>query len=438
MDITARVDAIFPTIRQTLEDLVRIPGVSATDPEGVRRSAEAVRDVFTDAGLDGVRLLEVEGAHPAVFGRLEGPANAPTVLLYAHHDVQPAGPGWERDPFEPVEVDGRLYGRGAADDKGGVVMHLATALVHRDAPPVTLKLFVEGEEETGSPHLPQFLERYGDLLDADVVVIADAGNWRVGTPAFTTSLRGLVDCVVEVTTHDHAVHSGVFGGVQPDALTALARVLATLHREDGSVAVPGLVTEDVDPLDLTEDEIRSQVGTLEGVRFLGTGTLTSRMWRQPAIAVLGVDAPSVEGAANALLPSARAKVSMRIAPGQDPVAAMDALAAHLEAAAPWGAEVVVHRGALGEAFALEASGPAYDAWNRGFATAWGTEGVSIGIGGSIPFVASFSEAMPNAEILLTGVVDPTSNIHGPDESVDLGDLRKACIAQAVAIGSLSG
>jgi acetylornithine deacetylase/succinyl-diaminopimelate desuccinylase-like protein len=434
--LTTAVDDAFDRLVGTLEELVRTPGVSATDPEGVRRSAEQVRDLFADAGMTGVRLLEVQGAHPAVYGELRGPADAPTVLLYAHHDVQPPGPGWDRDPFEPWTDGGRLHGRGSADDKAGIIMHLASVLAHGEAPPVTIKVFIEGEEEIGSPNLPTFLAEYGELLAADVIVIGDSGNWRVGAPSFTTSLRGLVDCVVEVRTHAQAVHSGLFGGVVPDSLTVLARVLATLHDEDGSVAVPGLVANDADPLDLTDEEIRETAGTVDGLRLIGHGSLTSRLWSQPAIAVLGIDAPPVDQAANALMPSARAKVSMRLAPGQDPQAAMDALVTHLEGQAPWGARVTVERGGQGEAFALEATGPAYEAWSRGFRDAWGVEPVEIGVGGSIPFVAAFSEAMPDAAVLLTGAADPTSNAHGPHESVDLDDLRKMCIAQAIALADL--
>jgi acetylornithine deacetylase/succinyl-diaminopimelate desuccinylase-like protein len=434
--LTAVVNDAFDHLVETLEDLVRTPGVSATDPAAVRRSAHQVAGLLEDAGMTGVRLLEVEDAHPAVYGELLGPEGAPTVLLYAHHDVQPPGPGWEGEPFEPRTVDGRLFGRGSADDKAGVVVHLASILAHRDAPPVTIKAFIEGEEEIGSPHLPTFLDRFGDLLAADVIVIADSGNWRVGAPSFTTSLRGLVDCVVEVRTHRQAVHSGLFGGVLPDALTVLSRLLATLHDADGAVAIDGLVASDADPLDLTDEEIRSSAGAVDGLQLIGRGTLTSRLWHQPAIAVLGIDAPPVDQAANALMPSARAKVSMRLAPGQDPATAFDALAAHLEGHAPWGAQVTVTRGGAGEAFALEATGPAYDAWAHGFREAWGVDPVEIGVGGSIPFVAAFSASMPGAPILLTGVTEPTSNAHGPDESVDLEDLRKMCIAQAIALADL--
>lgn len=426
----------FPRIRATLEDLVRIPGVSATDPAAVRRSAEAVAALFADAGVADVSLLEVPDAHPAVFAEIPGPEGAPTVLLYAHHDVQPAGPGWERDAFEPIVEDGRLFGRGSADDKAGIVVHLASVLAFDGAPPVTLKIFIEGEEEIGSPHLPAFLETYRDRLAADVIVIADAGNWAVGVPSFTTSLRGLVDCVVEVRTADHAVHSGMFGGAVPDAITALAHTLASLHHPDGRVAVAGLVADDDTALDYAEADLRQQVGTVAGLELIGTGSLASRLWQQPAVTVIGIDAPTTAEAANALIPVASAKVSLRIAPGQDAAEALRLLGDHLIANAPWGAEVTVHPGAVGEAIAIEATGPAYDAWADAFRTVWDREPVSMGVGGSIPMVAALTDTFPDAAILLTGVGDPTSNIHGPDESVDLDDLERMCRAQILALRAI--
>lgn len=440
-DLRTAIDNLFPSLQATLEDLVRIPSISAPDFDAaeVRRSAEAVSGLLSDAGFETVRLLEVEGAHPAVFAEIPAPAGAPTVLLYAHHDVQPVGDlaDWDRDPFEPIEEDGRLLGRGSSDDKAGIVVHLGAVMAHGGRPPVGVKVIVEGEEEVGSTHLGEFLDQYRELLAADVIVIADSGNWRVGQPALTTSLRGLVDCTVEVRTLKHAIHSGQFGGVIPDALTVLARLLATLHDRDGNVAIPGLVYGESDELDLTEDELRSQADTVDGLELIGSGSLTSRMWTQPAVAVLAIDAPSVGNAVNALVPVARAKVSLRIAPGDRPARALSTLVAHLEQNVAWGAEVVVTTGATGEAFALETTGPANDAFRTAFEEAWGRETVNMGVGGSIPFVAAFSEAYPAATILLTGVADPTSRAHGPNESVDLDDVRKGALAEAIALRLLA-
>jgi acetylornithine deacetylase/succinyl-diaminopimelate desuccinylase-like protein len=321
-DLITAVNDNFVQIRQDLESLVRIPSVSSADfdPAQVRRSAEAVRELFQDEGLQNVQLLELDGAHPAVFGEIPAPPGAPTIMLYAHHDVQPPGPDelWDSPPFEPAERDGRLFGRGTCDDKAGIAVHLGAIRAHGGTPPVGVKLFIEGEEEIGSAHLGDFLDEYRELLAADAIVIADSANWKVGEPALTVSLRGLVDCVVEVRTLASAVHSGSFGGAVPDALITLSRLLATLHDDRGEVAVAGLVTGDATTIDLDEDELRAQAGAVEGLELIGSGSLTARMWRKPAIAVLGIDAPRVAGAINALVPVATAKISMRLAPGDVP------------------------------------------------------------------------------------------------------------------------
>ena len=440
-DLAESIDADFALTKSQLEELVRIPSVSAPGfaPEEVRRSAEATAAIFESSGLGGSRLLEVEGAHPAVFAELPTPPGAPTVLLYAHHDVQPAGSedDWDTPPFEPVEREGRLYGRGTSDDKCGVVLHAAAIRALGGAVPVGVKVLIEGEEEVGSTHLGEFLVEYSDLLAADAIVIADSGNWRLGTPALTTSLRGLVDCVVEVRTLRHAIHSGSFGGVFPDALTALARVLATLHDDRGEVAVAGLVSGDAPPLDLTEDELRQQAESVEGLELIGSGTLTSRMWRKPAISVLAIDAPPLAHAINQLVPVARAKISMRIPPGNEPSEAMAALATHLEAAAPWGCQVTVTPGASGEGFDLGTGGAAFTIFQQALTTAFGADTISAGEGGSIPFVAAFEEQYPEAAILLTGVADPTSRFHGPNESLSLDDLRSGILAEALALRMLA-
>ena len=442
-DLRAAVRADFPRTRAELERLVRIPSVSAAgfDPTAVRASAEAVAGLMRDSGLEAVRLLDAPDAHPAVLGERPGPAGAPTVLLYAHHDVQPPGDAahWTSPPFQPVERAGRLYGRGASDDKAGIALHLAAvrALSAAGAAlPVGIKLFVEGEEEVGSLHLPDFLNRYRADLAADVIIIADAANWRVGEPALTTTLRGLVDCEVQVCTLERGVHSGLFGGVFPDALMALSRLLASLHDEAGRVAVPGLLASAAQGPPLHEAELRAQAGAPDETALIGEGPLTSRMWSQPAISVLAIDAPRVEEAINQLVPVARAKLSLRLAPGDDPARAMTALVSHLESHAPWGARVTVTPGAQAGPVTLETSGKAYEAFRLAFAEAWGRAPLEIGLGGSIPFVAAFQEASPAATILLTAVGEPSSRIHGPDESQDLNDLQRACLAEAIALRTL--
>ncbi len=438
--LTASVRLDSTRIRDELEQLIRVPSVSAPGyPTGeVRRSAELVASLLRGSGLENVRLLEIDGAHPAVYGEKRGREGAPTVLLYAHHDVQPPGPAkdWETAPFEPFERDGRLFGRGSADDKAGIVLHLASIRALADVLPVNVKVFIEGEEEIGSAHLVDFLNEYTSLLSSDAIVIGDAGNWRVGTPTLTTSLRGLVDCTISIRTLRYAVHSGSFGGTYPDANTALVHVLASLHNEDGSVAVEGLVEYDVEPLDLTKDELVQQMLPVEGLELMGHGTLTSRLWTRPSISVLAIDSVPISEAINQLVPEASAKVSLRIAPGQDPSEAMAALTAHLEAAVPWGAEATIVPGAMGAAMDLETEGEAYDAYREGMRVGYGAEPLEAGMGGSIPFVAAFSDIYPDAAVLLIGVADPTSRYHGPNESVELADITSAAIAQAVALTRL--
>lgn len=387
-----------------------------------------------------MRLLELEGAHPSVFGEIPGPEGAPTVLLYAHHDVQPPGPAeeWQSGPFEPFESGGRLYGRGVSDDKSGIVMHLGAIRALGGSAGVGIKVFIEGEEEVGSPHLPDFLEAYADLLAADVILIADSSNWETGVPTLTTSLRGLVAVIVEVRTLQNAQHSGMFGGVYPDAIMALSRLLATLHDDDGSVAVEGLVSDEVQGLELSEEQARAQATALPGVQTIGTGSIVSRMWTKPAISILAVDAPPLSQAINQLVPVARAKVSMRIPPRQDPEAAMEALTNHLETHAPWGVQVTVTPVESAQGFALSTDGPAYEAWREGMRQAWGKEPVEMGVGGSIPFVAAFSKKMPGSSIILTGAGDPKSSPHAPNESQDLDDLKKSVLAEAIALRILGG
>jgi len=440
-DLRDAVDRLMPDLREELDTLVRIPSVSAAgyDPAEVRRSAELTASLFAAAGIEDVRLLEIDGSHPAVFAQIPAPEGAPTVLLYAHHDVQPPGPAgeWDTSAFEPSERDGRVYGRGTSDDKAGIVVHTGAIRAFNGRPPVGVKVLIEGEEEIGSAHLADFLDTYHDLLAADVIVIADAGNWATGTPTLTTSLRGLVDCVVEVRTLKHAVHSGGFGGTIPDAITTLARLLATLHDKNGEVAVPGLLASDDTSLDLTEEELRAQAQPVAGMQLIGSGSITSRLWTKPAISVLALDAPPLTEAINQLVPMARAKVSLRIAPGDDPQRAMGILVHHLEAHVEWGAQVIVTPGSTGEAFELDATGPAYSAFREAFSAAWGTETKEMGEGGSIPFVADFAERYPEASILLTGVADPSSRAHGPNESLDLSELRNGVLAEAIALRLLA-
>ncbi len=431
----------FGHLQSILADLIRIPSVSADgyDPGAVRRSAEKVAALLREEGLEDVQLLELPDAHPAVFGQVPAPPGMPTVLLYAHHDVQPPGPAeeWKTGPFEPHTEQGRLFGRGASDDKSGIVMHLGALRAFGGRPPVGVKVFIEGEEEIGSRHLPRFLEEYTSLLEADVIVIGDAGNWQVGTPALTTSLRGIVAVELEVRTLASAQHSGLFGGLYPDALMVLSRIIASLHDEEGKVAVEGLSSEEVEGLELSEEQAAAMSGAVPGLETIGHGSLVSRLWTRPAVSVLAIDAPRVSEAINQLVPVARAKISMRTAPDQDNHAALGALRRHIESHVPWGARATVTDKDFGDGFTLKTDGAAFNAWREGMREAWGTGPVEMGVGGSIPFVAAFSDKLPDAPILLTGAGDPTSSIHAPNESQDLGDLEKAVLAEAIALQILA-
>jgi acetylornithine deacetylase/succinyl-diaminopimelate desuccinylase-like protein len=386
-----------------------------------------------------VRIVRAGDGAPAVIAKKPAPEGKPTVLLYAHHDVQPTGveDEWTSAPFVPTERDGRLYARGAADDKAGIAAHLAAVRALGNDLAVGVTVFVEGEEEIGSPTLLQLLDEYADDLTADAIVIADSSNWAIGQPALTVSLRGLVDCYVEVRTLEHAVHSGLFGGAVPDALTALCRLLATLHTDSGDVAVDGLHAGRAAELDYPEDRFRAESSVLDSVRLIGTGTLVDRLWTRPAIAVLAIDAPRVADASNTLVPVARAKVSLRVAPGDDAVKAMQALRNHLEQNAPWGAQVVVTEGDLGQPCSINAHGASYDAARSAFAAAWGVEPVDVGIGGSIPFIAEFQQTFPQAAVLVTGVEDPDTRAHGIDEGLHLEEFAKVCLAEAHLLQNLA-
>jgi cysteinylglycine-S-conjugate dipeptidase len=436
----ARLRDVLPSIREDLEALVRIESVSA-DPAratDVHQSAAAVAALFAAEGCD-VQVLSADGGAPAVIAQKRGPADAPTVLLYAHHDVQPEGDrsAWESPPFEPTERGDRLYGRGAADDKAGVVAHLAALRVFGDQLPVNVTVFVEGEEEVGSASLPALLAEHRDLLAADVIVIADSTNWDIGVPALTTSLRGLLRVDVEVRTLTHAVHSGMWGGLVPDALMALTRLLATLHDDRGNVAVAGLVSGPASDIDYPEERLRAESGATSDVQWIGDGPAVQRLWTKPALTVTGLDAPAVDGAANILVPTARAKIALRLAPGDSTNNAWTCLRTHLEQAVPWGSDLTVTLVDKGEPTAIDATGSAYDAARAAFTEAWdGIPPVDIGVGGSIPFIAEFLGAFPDSSVLVTGVEDPDTRAHGANEGLHLAEFARAALAEVLLLRNL--
>ncbi|MBT2551866.1 dipeptidase [Arthrobacter sp. ISL-5] len=448
--LRSAVSAAFDSTVAQLKDLVSIPGIAwpSFDPAPLDRSAEAVAALVRNAGIADVRILRCDKEDgtpggPAVVARREAAEGKPTILLYAHHDVQPPGDQalWDSEPFTAVERDGRLYGRGAADDKAGIMAHIAAygavTQVLGDEFGLGVTLFFEGEEEAGSPTFRTFLETHRELLRADVIVVADSSNWKVGVPALTTSLRGLIDGTVEVQVLDHAVHSGMFGGPVLDAPTLLSRLIATLHDAEGNVAVAGLVSRDDVEVDLTEAEYRADASVLDGVQLAGSGTIASRLWTKPALSIIGFDAPAVDVASNTLLPRARAKFSLRLAPGQVPSEAMEAVRRHVERNAPFGAKVVFTPGESGNAFQTDTSSAAagFALWALG--EAWGVPAVEMGIGGSIPFISDLTDLYPAVQILVTGVEDPDSRAHSANESLHLEDFRNAVLAEALLLARLN-
>jgi cysteinylglycine-S-conjugate dipeptidase len=462
-DVAAALLEGIGRTRSWLEELVAIPSISSSPAhvDDCRRSALRTAELLREAGLDDVELLELapgpDGApvHPYVTGAwLEAATEAPTVLLYAHHDVQPVGTAdrWTSPPFEPTERDGRLYARGAADDKAGILAHVAALRAWRDArggAPVNVKVIVEGEEEIGSPNLDRFLAAHADRLRADVIVLTDLANWKVGWPSITYALRGMAEATVTVRTLAQPVHSGMWGGPVPDALTGATRLIATLHDDHGAIAVPGF-DDDVRPLSPAErerledlaldpDELRADVRLLDGVELAGDPdrSLLEQLWMRPTITPVGIDAPSVAEASNTLLSEVRVKLSVRLAPGQDPDRALEVLADHLRTRAPFGAQVEVELGERNPAWVIEPGGPAWDAAVTAMAAAYGRAPAAIGCGGSIPFVQPFADAFGGAPCLLVGVEDPASNAHGEDESLHLGDFTKACLTEAFLLAELA-
>jgi acetylornithine deacetylase/succinyl-diaminopimelate desuccinylase-like protein len=431
-----------PRAVEELSRLVRIPSIAfpGYDEKPVRESAEATAETLEAAGYGGVRLIELPDVdHPAVFGEVAGPAGAPTILLYAHHDIQPEGPleEWTSPPFEPEVRGGRLYGRGTSDDKCGVVMHAAAMRAWGGKPPVSVKVLVEGEEEASAEHLPFLIGGHRELLVADVIGVADGGNWRAGIPTLETSIRGVVDCIVTVRALDLAVHSGAYGGPAIDAISALARILSTLHDDDGQVAIEGLTHGPWEGLQLTEEEYREDTPLRPSVTLVGSGSISERLWSKPAVAVLGFDAPRVVEASNQLVPVASAKVSLRLAPEEDAGRAMDLLTGHLAKVAPWGVEVDVAPGTSGQGMRVKTDGPGFAAMDRALQAAFGRPVVQSGSGGSVPLVPELSAALPDAEILMYGASDEKSQYHSIDESVDLGELERSCLAEALLFGELA-
>ncbi|RFC76432.1 M20/M25/M40 family metallo-hydrolase [Streptomyces sp. AcE210] len=436
-DLQAEVDGLMDGLRADLERLAAIPSIAfpGFPPEPVREAHDLLVGLLKDAGVERVERIDLPDTAPVVFGEIPPPTpDAPTVLLYSHYDVQPAGDEelWKSPPFEPTPVEGGLRARGIADDKSNVIAHLGMLRAFKGRPPVGVKIVFEGQEEYGSPfddYPPTDPERFA----CDAMVIADLGNLRPGTPTLTTGLRGASEVVVEVRTLEEPRHSGEFGGAAPDALLVLLKALATLHDVHGDVAVEGLRREEWTGTSYTEGEFRSLAGVVDGVPLIGSGTLGERLWSGPAITVIGLDAPAVAHAASAVVPYARAKLNLRFHPLQDPKEAQARLVEHLRSLTPFGIHLTVTPGDTGPGYEATTGGPAYRAALTALKEAWGTDASYVATGGSIPLVNGLAKAAPGAEVLLFGAQDSMCNLHAPNERVLFSELRSTVVAMCAFV-----
>ncbi|WP_428955350.1 M20/M25/M40 family metallo-hydrolase [Streptomyces sp. cg35] len=440
-DLQAEVDQLMGGLRSDLERLAAIPSIAfpGFPAEPVQEAHDLLVGLLHDAGVEHVERIDLPDTAPVIFGEIPPPTpDAPTVLLYSHYDVQPPGDEslWRSPPFEPTPVEeageGGLRARGIADDKSNVIAHLGMLRVFGGRPPVGVKIVFEGQEEYGSPfdgYPPTDPERFA----CDAMVIADLGNLRPGTPTLTTGLRGAAEVTVEVRTLQEPRHSGEFGGAAPDALLVLLKALSTLHDVHGDVAVEGLRRDEWTGTSYTEDEFRDLAGVEAGLPLIGSGTLGERLWSGPAITVIGLDAPSVEHAASAVVPYARAKLNLRFHPLQDPHEAQARLVDHLAALKPFGIPLTVTPGDTGPGYEAATGGPAYRAARAALKQAWGTDASYVATGGSIPLVNGLAQAAPNAEVLLFGAQDSMCNLHAPNERVLFSELRATVVAMCAFV-----
>ncbi len=424
----------MPQVRADLEALVAIPSVNfpGYDSDEVIRCAHACAELLRQAGAE-PQLIPSSSGVPTVRADIPGPAGAPLVLLYSHYDVQPAGDDtkWHSQPFTAQERDGRLYGRGAADDKSGVITHISVLRAFGGTPPVSLRILFEGEEENGGDFEEWPQTRPEAFADVDAAVIGDMGNVEIGQPTFTTELRGIIEGIVTVDTLAEPRHSGVFGGPAPDALMVLIKLLGTLQDDHGNCAIAGIEGSDWQGADFPEDAYRELAGVLPDVPLIGSGSVASRLYSKPSVTVVGLDAPAVATAPNAIIPSARAKISVRIPAAQDAEQATELLRRHVQDHAPFGVAVSFEPGPPANGSAVPVGGRGYDAFSAAMEFAYGTPSTQQGVGGAVPFVANLLEAFPDLEVLGVGAQDPLARIHAPNESIHLKELRDSIVAEAV-------
>jgi cysteinylglycine-S-conjugate dipeptidase len=439
-DIRQAVHEIMSTTIDNLKRLVAIASI-ATDGyprESVLEAAHVTEELIKAAGFQQVQQLDVLSGYPAIYGEIPGPPDAPTVLLYAHYDVQPGGheQEWTSPPFEPTLRDGRLYGRGAADDKSGLVAHLATIQAFAGKPPVNVKIVIEGDEEFNSS-LPAYIPQHSDLFRADVIIICDHGSVTVGEPTLTTSLRGSAALTLEVRTLRDKQHNGVFGGPIPDALIVLCRIIATLHDLQGNICVPSLEPSDWQGAKISEDILRRAAGLLPGVDLIGDRPLSAQLWAGYSINVIGLDAPAIAGASNSLIDIARARINLRIPPDRSADQALALLTQHVKSVTPWHAQVDISDTHASNGFVAKTNGPAYRAARLAVKDAYGTDAQITGDGASIPLTNTLSKQFPASEVLIWGAEDLAANIHGPNESVDLAELERVILTQVFFLQKLS-
>ena len=413
-------------IIKLLSDLVRIQSISSdkNHRDQVDESAQFVQNIFADLGLN-TQTIKVPGGMPAVVAHTEIDPAKKTVLLYAHHDVQPVGDEtlWNTDPFEPQVIDGRLFGRGSGDNKSGVVVHYHVVKQLLDELPVNLKIFIEGEEEIGSPTMTEFINQNRDALESDVIIIADSGNVRIGTPTITTTLRGLVDAIIEVDQPMRPIHSGVGGGVVPDAFLVLSKIISSFHNEKGELLIEGLTPTEMQVTELEESFLKKMLGS-EDINLFDTESISKRLWLEPALDVLAIDAPPVSEAVNLVIPKAKAKISLRLPPTEDPEHAMKMLEEHVMKNVPWNASVKFIPNSKGSGVVADPVKPFTTELVKNFNEIWKEDTAFIGVGGSIPFANDFVREFPNAELVLVGAADEElGNAHAPNESVQIDHIE---------------
>ena len=445
--LAAAVDAGMPSARDDLARLVALRSVAnpAIEPASeCAAAAELVGELFAQAGVDGIQAHPTPDGSLAVVGRTPGPAGAPTVLLYSHYDVVPAGDpeAWETPPWELTERDGRWYGRGSADCKGNLVASLLALRALREVLggwPVEVAVVCEGSEEQSSGGMEALARSRPDLVACDALLLCDTGNVEAGLPTLTTSLRGTGSVLMTVRTMTHPAHSGMSGGPAPDALQALLTALASLRGPDGETTIDGLSHDGVwDGAPFDPHRFRDDAGLLDGIEPLtGTGTIGDLLWARPAATVLAVDCPPISQVTAAAQGEARAVVNLRVPADTDAAAAQQLLIAHLRAHTPYG-DVEIRPVSLGHGFRPRTDGPAYAAMRRAMRAAFGRDSVTTGQGGSIPLATALAELVPDDEIMLLCVEEPASRIQSPGEIVDPEELRRTALTQALFLAELGG